>query len=317
MADNAMEMKELAVIIERTFARPDTLNDLPPFAAVIVAPIVILLTCPEHIELVLVPSADDVQAEAALAHMIGSDGLLGSEHRMNQRAMHGAEHRDIARDGEQTARPCDGLKGAALEIGLAAVTFPASHRHHAFDARLIGHLRQLDVVRPARVPSFGHLGCGHSARTVRREDADLHPIAIEHRMIAPAVAGCRRERVRSVSHRSTSPSILSYRIRDRAQSSSADAEPTTVLVPSAFSHQTSVSARLRRPSGRRSTTIPLAPVVSPHHRTLTSFTSIRPPQMKPTPNRRVIISAIMQTDSIPCTTISGKPSSRAASRSLW
>src|SRR5438093_13215225 len=89
---------------------------------------------PKHVELCLVPAADDVEAEAATADVIGRDDLLRREHRRKDRHMHGAEHGEALGGGQQAARPGDGLERAALEIGLAAIALPAPDWHEAFDA---------------------------------------------------------------------------------------------------------------------------------------------------------------------------------------
>jgi hypothetical protein len=46
---------------------------------------------PEHIELALIPADDDIEAEAALADVIGGDHLLGGNHRIKDRRVHGTE----------------------------------------------------------------------------------------------------------------------------------------------------------------------------------------------------------------------------------
>jgi hypothetical protein len=76
---------------------------------------------PEHVELRLVPAADEVEAEAAPADVISRDDLLRREHRWKERHMHGAEHGEALGGSQQAARPSDGLKRAALEIGRTAI----------------------------------------------------------------------------------------------------------------------------------------------------------------------------------------------------
>ena len=73
---------------------PDQLDDVDPFLRIFVARLVVALLDAEHLELALVPADDDVEAEAALADVIGGDHLLGCDHGIEERRMHGAEHRD-------------------------------------------------------------------------------------------------------------------------------------------------------------------------------------------------------------------------------
>ena len=139
---------------------------------------------PEHIELILVPAADDVEAEAAAADVIGRDDLLRREHRRKERHMHGAEHGEACGGGQQAARPGDSLERAALEIGRAAIALPAPDRHHAFDAGRVRHLSEPDILIKGVLPALRHLGSGAAARAVGAEDGKLEPIAAEHGGIA-------------------------------------------------------------------------------------------------------------------------------------
>jgi hypothetical protein len=69
-------------VVKRRWTGPDTLDDAPPFGALRIAFVMLLLRDPEHLELVLVPATDDVHAEAALANMVRCGHLLGSDKRM-------------------------------------------------------------------------------------------------------------------------------------------------------------------------------------------------------------------------------------------
>src|SRR5215813_11107267 len=105
---NAFQPVVAAVVIERRLLRPDAEDDLEPFLATGVAVVMHVLLEPEHVELRLVPAADDVEAEAAAADVIRRDDLLRREHWRKERHMHGAEHGETLGGGQQAARPGDG-----------------------------------------------------------------------------------------------------------------------------------------------------------------------------------------------------------------
>src|SRR5690349_20954834 len=111
--------------------------------------------------------------------------------------------------------------------------------------------------------------------------------------------------------RDGAPNDLGHAVR------SALAVPMTVTVPSPLAHQTSTWARRRHPSATTSRTLPCAVIASPGQTTFTRRTSSFPPARKPAPYAAVITSATKQTDIIPCTTMSGNPSARAISTSVW
>src|SRR5271163_4624213 len=68
-ADHSRQLEELAVIIERPLAAPYPLDQIPPLLPVLVAAVMIVLADAEHIEFVLIPSANDIQSEAPATQM--------------------------------------------------------------------------------------------------------------------------------------------------------------------------------------------------------------------------------------------------------
>src|SRR5215472_332913 len=104
-----LELQIMAVEIERPVARPGQLDHIDPFLRVVVARIMLALLDAEHVELALIPADHDVDADAALADVIGGDEFLGGNQRMKQRRVNGAEQRHAPSGGEQPNRPGDGL----------------------------------------------------------------------------------------------------------------------------------------------------------------------------------------------------------------
>ena len=68
--------------------------DVEPLLRVIVARVVLALADAEHLELALVPADHEVDAETAFADVVDGDEFLRGDHRIEQRRVHGAEHRD-------------------------------------------------------------------------------------------------------------------------------------------------------------------------------------------------------------------------------
>ena len=101
--------------------------------------------------------AHDIDADAALADVVGGDEFLGGDQGMKQRRMHGAEHGDALRRAEEPHRPGDGLERMAVEIGIAAIALPARDRQHEIKPGLVGEPRQSETFRPVRRPALRHL----------------------------------------------------------------------------------------------------------------------------------------------------------------
>ncbi len=174
-------MKVLAVEIEILAARPDLLDHVDPFLGIVVALLVLALLHAEHLKLALVPTHDDVEPEATRADMVGCDHLLGGDHRIEQRRVHGPEHRQALSQRQQAGGPGDRLERLALVVGVAAVAFPAPDRKHEIEAGLIGQLGKLQVVRPASRPPLGNERDRASRGAIRPEQADLELVIVVHR----------------------------------------------------------------------------------------------------------------------------------------
>ena len=134
----------------------------------------------EHAELVLVPAANDIQSEAAIADMIAGGDLLGGEDRIDQSHMQGGKGDDVFGRRQQPAGPNQGFERRAVMIGLAAIAGPAAKGQHELKPRRVGHLRDLDIVFPSRLPTLRHRRAGNAAGTVGGKYADLELVAVRH-----------------------------------------------------------------------------------------------------------------------------------------
>src|ERR1700692_2324741 len=67
-----------------------------------------------------------------------------------------------------------------MEIGLAAVAFPARDRQHEVEACLVGELGQRQAILPARRPAFRHFGGRTAGRAVGAEQPDLERVVVIH-----------------------------------------------------------------------------------------------------------------------------------------
>ena len=175
------ELEEAALEIERAGLGPGAPHRAEPLLGIVVARLVIALLDAEHLEFALVPSGDDVQRETALADVVGGDELLRGNDRMEQRRVDGAEHGDALGRLQQAAGPGHRLQRRAVEIGVAAVAFPAADRQHEIDAGFVGHRAEREAIRPARGPALRRLGRGARRRAVRAEHADLERVGVVHR----------------------------------------------------------------------------------------------------------------------------------------
>src|SRR5215469_1305821 len=149
LAANAFHIEVLAVKIEILTVGPDHFDDVDPFLRIIVTLLMRALLDAEHVELALVPADYDIESKAALADMIGSDHFLRRDHRIENRRVDGAEHRDALGAGEQGACPGDGFERGSLIVGDPAISLPAADRKEKIDAGLVCQQSQFLVIRPA------------------------------------------------------------------------------------------------------------------------------------------------------------------------
>ena len=94
---NARKFEKFSVEIEFILFRPGALDHVDPFLGKFVTIVMVALCHTEHLEFALVPAGDNVQAEAALADVIGGDHFLGGDQGMEQGRVYGAEDRDSLR----------------------------------------------------------------------------------------------------------------------------------------------------------------------------------------------------------------------------
>ena len=96
-ADDVLESVILAFEVERRVGGIGALDDLEPFARLVVAALDEF--DPEHREFARIPSADDVQPGAAATDVIDGRERLGGIERMQKRDVNGHENPDPLGDG--------------------------------------------------------------------------------------------------------------------------------------------------------------------------------------------------------------------------
>ena len=107
----------------------------------------------EHVELFLVPAADDVEPGAAAADVVDRHQRLGREHRMDQRNVHGRKDRDVPGDCGHRRGVRQGFERRGAHLCFAAVALPARDRKNELDAGLVGDPRQRFRSRSTRPAS--------------------------------------------------------------------------------------------------------------------------------------------------------------------
>ncbi len=167
-----LQIEEAARIVERLRLGPAARHDVDPFLAQHVAVVVRAEVDAEHVELFLVPAADDVEAEAPLADMVGGHHLLRRDDGVDRGDVHRAERHDPARRGEKARRPGEGLEARPVMVGGPAIAFPAPERQHEVEPGVVGHAGEGEVVPPARLPPLGENRGGEPAGAVGAEQAE-------------------------------------------------------------------------------------------------------------------------------------------------
>ena len=135
---------------------------------------------PEHVELVLVPSAHDVEADATVRNMINCRNRLGNESRRGQRHVDGGEKTNPLCQGADRSAVGQRLERTAEIISFTAEPSPFRHRQNEVDAGLIRHHAGLDDVIPFAAPTFGRLADSKAAVAIGIEQAELELVRAEN-----------------------------------------------------------------------------------------------------------------------------------------
>src|SRR5579875_3165435 len=117
------------MVIYRSLSRPQQPYHLPPFLALLVATVVLLLHRSKHLKLALVPPAHNIDPEAPMTGVIHGNHHLGRHYRIEQGRMHGTKDIDAPGLWQQSPRPGDGFERCTVHIGGSAVSLPATHRY--------------------------------------------------------------------------------------------------------------------------------------------------------------------------------------------
>src|SRR5581483_2561248 len=160
---------------------PDRADDVEPLLAVLVALVVRELLLAEHLELVLVPAADEVEPEPAAGEEVDGRHLLGRDDRVDHRRVDRPEDGAARRVREHPGRPRDRLERGAVEVGGAAVAAPATDREDELESRLVDEPGDGEVVLPGRLPRARRGRDREAAAAVRGEEAELQPVGVRHR----------------------------------------------------------------------------------------------------------------------------------------
>ena len=174
----AAQLVEFAVPIERRTALQQLGVDLEPFEPLVVAALRIDGDA-VHVEFVLVPAAHDVEAGAAVRHMVDGGDRLGDEGRRRQGHMDGREQADALGHRADGGAVRHGLERAPEIVGFAAEAAPFRHRQDEIDAGLVRHDAGLDHVVPLASPAFRRLADGEAAVAIGIEQAELELVRAE------------------------------------------------------------------------------------------------------------------------------------------
>ena len=184
----ALDLDVAAIEIEIVLRAPEPADRVDPFLRIGVALIVLAHRGAEHAEFVLVPAAHNVEPEPSAAHVIDRDHLLGGQHGMQQRRMHGREGRDALGLRQQARSPGQRLEVRAFVIGRA-VAAPSAEGQQEVEPEGIRHLRKPQIVLPISGPDLVDQRRHTPGRAVRPEQTKFQPVV--------AVKGCARLEARA------------------------------------------------------------------------------------------------------------------------
>ena len=143
-----------AVEIDRRLAVVGLDDDVDPFLRLHIG--ILHQRHTEHVELVRVPAANDVQAGAPVTDMVHRRQRLGRIERMQQRHMDRHEQRDALGQRSETSRPGKGLERPFPHLGRAAIAAPARDRQEEIHPGAVGNPAGRNDVVPFRLPGLRH-----------------------------------------------------------------------------------------------------------------------------------------------------------------
>ena len=124
-------------------------------------------------ELIRIPAAHDIDAGAAVSHVVDGGNRFRREGGRGDRYMRRHKNADVPGDGARRGAVGEGLERSAPHIGLATQAAPLGDRQNEFDASLVGYsIDGIDII-PFREPALGGRAQCHAAAAVRTEQAKL------------------------------------------------------------------------------------------------------------------------------------------------
>jgi hypothetical protein len=133
----------------------------------------------EHIELTLIPAADNIDGVAAIADVIDHGRLLRGKHWVVHRHVRGREHRRIFGHRADTRSPGKALEPSAVEVGNSAEALPAPDRHQRLELHHVGDLGEPHRVRPGDLKRLGNSADRAATVQVGAESSELELAIIE------------------------------------------------------------------------------------------------------------------------------------------
>ena len=177
----------LAVEVERFLGGPQLLDQTRPLIGIGITGLVVLLGEPEHRELLGEPARHHVDPEPATGDMVGGDGHLRGQHRMDDRHVHGREDLDPLGARQQRRGPGERLETTVRQIRLPTEPPPTRHRDHRIKADPVRVLSQPQTLLPAAQHLALDIGQGHTAAHVGRERRQLQTVLVVEDRRGPLV----------------------------------------------------------------------------------------------------------------------------------
>ena len=179
LAPDVAGMKAVAIEVEFFVVGPGSFQKFEPFGGIFVAVVVRTHLRTEHVELVLKPTAHDIEREPPVRNVIDGRGHLRDHKWMHQRHVAGCKHGDGFGQCAECGGPGKTLERRAVEIRRSAVTAPAPDRQQCFHTRAVDCLRDFDGVGPIEFPGFRHHSDGRTMAAIECHNTEFHAVATE------------------------------------------------------------------------------------------------------------------------------------------
>src|SRR5215831_19443088 len=184
---SAANCEKFTAVIEGGSAFAQLCKNLYPLLTLIVAAISSDVVGPKHRKVMLIPSANNVEASATVRDMVQCRQRAGRPRWVNDRHLHGCKQCDALGNAAQGRSLCHRLHTPAARVRCPAVTPPALQRQKKIKPSTVGYSGDFGYILPPRTPPLRHLCHCDSATRIQRKEAKQETMGVRQTGSQPAL----------------------------------------------------------------------------------------------------------------------------------